>query len=691
MAARVAVALMAMLLAPQSAEAAFGYTTSTSAYTIDTGAGLVFKIRREDGGSTTSVGDIMSLVYDGVEYQRSDKGSQINSGFDWLYTDISAVSLSIGTVNGNIKVTVVGGSLTHYYIVRPNVNYIYMATHTSGNTNTGLLRYILRLRSDKLPNSPVPSDISVSGQVDLETSDIKKLPNGQSRSKHYSNGRLKDWMYHGATGTDVGMFIVRDNGEGMAGGPFYRCIQNQKTSDTQEITYVFSYGMSQTESFRAGTLNTYTLVVTGGGTPGTVDNSFLSGMGLVGYVSTRGRVTGNGLSGRDTNFEYTVGFANSVAQYFATPWGNNAQWNSPNMIPGTYKMTIYKNELEVQTGEVEVLAQTKILNTITITQDPSVATPIWRIGDWDGSPEELLNGDKLTYMHPSDIRMSNWKAPAYVVGTSGPRDMPPYIWQDVNSGSTEIRFKLSKALMRRSHVLRFGITHSYAGARPRPVVNSWWGAIRAAPSQPKTRSLTVGTYRGNNYRYDFTVPQSAWKTDPDVENVLIMHAVSGSSGSGYLSPAFSIDCIDLVCSNCDVSEGTFSIVARQSELVAGVASGSTQNTANVEQQTNTGADSQRWTIASVGSGYYSIINVNSGLALEVTGGSADNGANIVQYSYWSGAAQQWAIEHVGDGYFSIINRSSGKGLDVAAFSTAAGGNIQQYDYVSGVNQQWYFE
>src|SRR5947207_657284 len=75
------------LFAPNSAIAAFGLSAATDYYTVDTGAGLVFKVRRTDNGSSTqSAGDIMSLMYNGVEFQDQSRGSQVNSGFDYLYS-----------------------------------------------------------------------------------------------------------------------------------------------------------------------------------------------------------------------------------------------------------------------------------------------------------------------------------------------------------------------------------------------------------------------------------------------------------------------------------------------------------------------------------------------------------------------------------------------------------------------------
>ncbi len=239
--------IAALLFPAASAFAAFGLTTAADHYQVDTGAGLVFKVRRTDNGSSTqSAGDIMSLVWNGVEYQNQSRGSQITSGFDYLYSGVSAVSVSAAVVNTNyIKVTVQAGDLTHYYMARSGYPHIYMGTYFPTEPDIhGLVRYILRIPSTLLPNGPVPSDIRNNTGA-IESGDIFGLSNGQTRSKHYSNMRLKDWSYIGATGTNVGIWVVRDNNEGGSGGPFYRALLNQCGSD-QEITYIVNYGEAQT-------------------------------------------------------------------------------------------------------------------------------------------------------------------------------------------------------------------------------------------------------------------------------------------------------------------------------------------------------------------------------------------------------------------------------------------------------------
>lgn len=527
--------------------ATFGLTQDTNFYTVDTGAGLVFKIRRTDNGvSTQSAGDIASMIYNGVQYQDQARGTQLNSGFDYLYNNVSAVAVTATTVGADtIKITVQAGDLTHYYMARRGDPNIYMGTYFTTEPSTlGLARFIVRVPIAALPNGPVPSDLRGTNGA-IESGDVFGMPNGETRSKHYSNMRLKDWRYIGATSATAGLWIVRDNHEGGSGGPFYRSLLNQGTSTNQEITYIINYGEAQTEAFRPGILNTYTMTFTDGSAPGAIDTSWFAGMGLLGYVpdSGRGGVAGMGIANRDTRYAYTVGFANATAQYYADANPSNGYYSSAGMLPGTYTMTVYKNELAVDTRSVTVNAgAVTTLNTITVAGDPSSVTPKWRIGDWDGTPNEFINGDKLTTMHPQDVRMAAWTVPDYVIGTSTPATgFPAYQWKEVN-GNLVIRFNLKQSEIR-AYTLRAGITVGFAGGRPKISVNGWSSANPAAPNQPKTRTLTVGTYRGNNTMLTFNIPASELLVG---QNTLTLTAISGSSGVKYLSPGYAWDAVDLI-------------------------------------------------------------------------------------------------------------------------------------------------
>jgi rhamnogalacturonan endolyase len=257
-------------------------------------------------------------------------------------------------------------------------------------------------------------------------------------------------------------------------------------------------------------------------------------------------VAGVGIKNRDPNYEYTVGFANDKAQYWVNASADTGFYSSANMRAGNYTMTVYKNELAVYTGSVTVIAgQTTILNSIVISADPSDDSAIWRIGDWDGTPNEFLNGDKLTTMHPSDPRLQNWDPSNFIIGTSDDSTFPAYMWKDINNDHI-VYFKLSSSQLAQSHTLRIGITCAYSNGRPYVTVNDWVSAITWPSTQPKTRSLTTGSYRGNNVTYQFDVPASAWKQNSGEWNILKVSVISGSGLSGFLSAGMSVDSIDLL-------------------------------------------------------------------------------------------------------------------------------------------------
>jgi rhamnogalacturonan endolyase len=562
-----------------------GGSSSKLQYQVDTGGGLVFKVMAYDNGvSTQSKGDLSSIVYNGVQYADASRGSQLNSGFDFLYSNVSAVDVQAqmisstgaatpasaangGVVSGGayVKITVTvfsanGGVLKHYYMARSGEPRIYMGTYFTEEPSTlNLVRFIVRVPIAALSQggpagTPGGADGSGNWPQDLrstnttiEASDVFGISGtGQTRSKHYSNMRLKDWQYFGGrngAGT-VGLWFYRDNNEGNSGGPFYRSLLNQITSTNNELTYIVNYGEGQTEAFRLGVLNSYTLMFTGGGAPSAPDTSWFSVMGLDGYVAAAGRgaVAGVGLAGTDPAYAYTVGFSNATAQYWTTAnLANRGFFKATGMRPGSYTLTVYKNELAVYTGSVNVTAGgTTALNTITLS-DPSSTAALWRIGNWDGTPAEFLNGGRLTTMHPSDSRMSSWLPSTFVVGTStAAAGFPAYQWKDVNNARV-ITFTLTSAQVQ-NLTLRLGTTEDFNGARPQISVNGWTSAIPAAP--PKgSRNMTVGTYRGVNRLYSFAIPASALVAGT---NTLVINAVSGTSGTAYLSPGFSYDAVDLI-------------------------------------------------------------------------------------------------------------------------------------------------
>jgi rhamnogalacturonan endolyase len=518
-------AAAACTFASTSALAAWGITDASGLLTVDTGAGLVFKVNK-------SSGDITSIKYNaGAELQGQTKFSHISSGLG------SPATYAFSPSGTTATITITAATLTHYLVVRRNENVIYMATYITAEPTVGELRWITRLNGSVFTGVPAESNLrSTTGAI--ESSDIFGVSDGTTRSKYYGNQRAKDLSIRGVTGSGVGVFMAYGNRESSSGGPFFRDIQNQSGTDTELYNYMNS-GHNQTEAFRTGLHGPYALVFTSGSTPSAPDTSWMSGLGLQGWVSGRGKVVLNGLSGVDTAYTYTVGFANSTAQYWGTA-SSSGSVTVANMKPGTYTMTVYKGELGVYTEAVSVSSGgTTTLNTRAITADPSAQSVLWRVGNWDGTPLEFLNGQTLNVRHPSDSRNPSWGPVTYATG-SATNKFPGAIWKDVNGG-TKITFTLTSAQLA-ARTVRIGISAAYANARPQITVNSWTSSVPSPSTQPDSRSLTIGTYRGNNTTFSYSVPASAFVAG---SNTLTINAASGSGSTAYLSAGFAVDAVDL--------------------------------------------------------------------------------------------------------------------------------------------------
>ena len=108
-------------------------------------------------------------------------------------------------------------------------------------------------------------------------------------------------------------------------------------------------------------------------------------------------------------------------------------------------------------------------------------------------------------MHPSDSRLSPWDAGDFTIGVTATSSFPGYMWKDVNNGHL-VYFKLTAEQITSAKTIRIGITEAFANGRPTITVNGWTSPLPAASIQGGTRSLTVGTYRGNNFIHSVGVP-----------------------------------------------------------------------------------------------------------------------------------------------------------------------------------------
>jgi rhamnogalacturonan endolyase len=526
------------LLSSASA-AAFGYTDDGSNYVITTGASLVLKVSKTTGDNT-------SLAYKGKEYEGyGGKHSHVESG-------LGASTVTIKQSGSTILVKVVHGAITQWYAARSGENNVYLWTNKADASFTAT-RYIVRVKPGVFPNSGSDAWDSTTDTI-IEAGDVWKRPDGTTRSKHYSGKRTIDYDHVGFTTGSVGLWVVRSNHEKASGGPFYRSLLRHSNEGGAGLYEILHYNEAQTEPERFGLQGPFVVAFTDGGTPSpslfaaNLDTSWADSLGITGWVGKagRGKVAGVGLKGMDAKYPYTVGFSNADAQYWAKAASGTGAFSCKGMLPGTYTLTVFKGELAVHTGSVTVTAGgTTSLHTLTITGDPSTASTVWRLGNWDGTPGEFKNAELMTYAHPSDARASKWTGNVTIGSGSEAASFPAYLWMGVNDGIL-VYFKLTAAQAAAAHTLRVGVTTAYINARPQVTVNDWVSAIPTPPTQPSTRDLTTGSYRGNNHTFVFTVPSSAWSSDATKYNVLKINVVSGSTGSGFLSPGTSFDCIDLL-------------------------------------------------------------------------------------------------------------------------------------------------
>ncbi|SFS03480.1 rhamnogalacturonan lyase B N-terminal domain-containing protein [Anaeromicropila populeti] len=516
-----------ILPAPKVFAAAIGVTDNGSYVVVNTGAGLIYTINKANG-------DMTSCKMNGTELTGT-KPSHINSGLG-----TATVTWGKSPSGATVLITVSTDTLTHYYVSRAGQNIIYMATYISAEPSIGCLRYIFRGKGSVLTNVPVESNIR--GASGLEGGpDVFAFSNGKTASKYYGNDQAKDMTIKGCTGNGVGVFMAYGSRETCIGGPFFRDIQFQSGTDT-EIYNVMNHAEGQTEEFRMGLYGPYAYVFTDGSTPEIPDFSWMSGLNLKGWVSSRGAFAIVGLSGMDSNYKYTYGFANSTAQYWADA-SSSGFAKCTNMKPGTYTMTVYKGELSVYTEQVTITAnQTTMLHTRTISNDPANTSAIWRIGKWDGTPLEFLNGSNISIMHPSDVRNASWGPVTYTVGSSSTGQFPAVQFRGANSPTT-IKFSMNSSQAAAAHTLNIGITTAYNNGRPSVTINGHTLSLKSASSQPKSRTLTVGTYRGNNAVFSWSVPASYFVNGT---NTITITPISGNSDLGtYLSASYAYDCVEL--------------------------------------------------------------------------------------------------------------------------------------------------
>ncbi|GAA1600146.1 rhamnogalacturonan lyase B N-terminal domain-containing protein [Actinoplanes couchii] len=495
---------------------------------FDTGTGLAFTINGDNGNMT-------SLKHNGTEMTAPGfAAGQFESGF-------SSATVTSKTFNNgsSILVSVASAStgVTQYYFARKNDNTVYLATNVSKALNPGEARFIARLKPSLLTTSPAAAKTG-GFTTTVEGSDVFANSAGRTASKFYSSQRLITQQPFGASGTGHGAFILPAYTDMTSGGPFFRDIEVNDTGAAVNITHYMFSGHQQTEALRLGLHGPYALSLTDGSAPTARSMDFLAQF-IPGMLSNaqRGGVSGTA-SGTWNGLKATVALAGPNGQY----WGQvkSGQFVIGHVKPGTYTATLYTGELAVgATRSITVTAGST--GTLAMTGSVPAAGTLFQLGTFDGTPAGFLNADRIETMHPSDSRMSAWKAAGYSVA-DGAAKFPMAAFKSVNSPAA-LNFALS-SVPANGVKLRIATTSTFAGGRPAVAIGGYTSPASASPTPVNlnSRNVTRGTWRGINTTYTYSIPASALKTGT---NTLSISVVSGSSGETFLSPNFIFDALAL--------------------------------------------------------------------------------------------------------------------------------------------------
>ncbi|KAH7488291.1 putative rhamnogalacturonate lyase A [Phytophthora ramorum] len=534
-----AAAAVASVLAVASAATDFGYTEQSDKFIITTGAGLTIAMRQ-----TTC--DIVSLNYNGKELQYKSMGTHVNSGLG------TTVTSSIQTLNDDKKTISVSCKKTgieQTYFFRPNENVIYMGTHHSNDLVLQELRFLARMDKTVVNQGILEATIE-SGMTAIEAEDVVADSEGLTRSKYYSGVPFIEDAVHGVNSTAAGVyFVISEHGyETSSGGPFFRDINN-KFDVSNELSFYMNSEHTRIEDYRYGFHGPYALVFTSGAAPSadSLDFSFFQDQDLTGFVpdAQRGDVAGTITDANDVlgNSEVVVGFSNADAQYWVKVAAGSKTFTSPKMKPGQYKATVYKKQLAVGSASVTVSKGASAKQSIVVSYE-MVAEPIWRIGEWDGTPDGFLNADKIHKMHPSDSRMAAWEPLTFAAGSDDASKFPMAQFRGSND-PIKITFSLTDAQASESRTLKIGLTLAQLSARSSVTVNDNWTADVPDSVAVKNRGVTRGVTLGNYKLYDYVIPSSALVSG---SNTITLTVASGASDPAqtFLAASVVFDALELV-------------------------------------------------------------------------------------------------------------------------------------------------
>ena len=168
----------------------FGLTTSSSSYTIDTGANLVFSVSRTAGSG--SVGDLTSMLYNGTQLEAPFSATSRYSHYESGLSSSAVVNATVDPNNQWILISCndtgsSGVGVIQYYLARNGYNNIYMATYSPGPNapSPGEMRFITYTNHSVLVNAPAPSN-NTGNTGAIESSDVFGYADGETSSCKYA-------------------------------------------------------------------------------------------------------------------------------------------------------------------------------------------------------------------------------------------------------------------------------------------------------------------------------------------------------------------------------------------------------------------------------------------------------------------------------------------------------------------------
>lgn len=220
-----------------------------------------------------------------------------------------------------------------------------------------------------------------------------------------------------------------------------------------------------------------------------------------------------------------------------------------------------------------------------------------------------------------------------------------------------------------------------------PTAGTYTVNVRYDNGTGSTSSHFVSVNGGTNFTVSYA-PTVDWNRYQWTQFTCNLNAGANTIKFSYNGTYAELDSI-FIFKSAAATNGQFKIVNRNSGLYIEVYQASIQNSAKVDQWSNTGNPCQIWSFAPTDSGFFKIANVNSGKLMETAANGTSDGTSVDQYSDTGALGQQWNLVPTDSGYYKLQNRNNtDKLLEVYQNSVSNGANINIWGDTGYNCQQW---